>query len=58
MHNGRFSKWSYFLNIKCFLKRVFAENNSKSLVKLIMTCILEFQFLTQSDDFAKAIGFP
>ena len=29
----------------------------KRFVEWILTCFLEFKFLTQSDDFAKAIGF-
>ena len=38
-------------------ERFFAQNYSKSLLEWILTCFLEFEFLTQSDDFAKAIGF-
>ena len=42
LHDGLFSKLSYFFNIKCFLKRFFAHNNSNSLVEWILTCFLEF----------------
>ena len=40
-----------------FLERFFAQNNSKRFVEWILTCFLEFKFLTQSEDFAKAIAF-
>ena len=40
-----------------FSSGFFLQNNSKSLVEWILTCFLESEFLTQSDDFAKAIGF-
>ena len=33
------------------------KNYSKSLGESILTCFLEFKFLTKSDDFAKGIGF-
>ena len=40
-----------------FSSGFFAHNYFKSLLECILTCFLEFEFLTQSDDFAKAIGF-
>ena len=57
LHDGRFSKCSHFSNISCFFERFFAQHNSKWFVEWILTCFLEFYFLTQSDDFAKAIAF-
>ena len=36
---------------------VFVQNNPKSVAEWILTSFLEFYFLTQSDDFAKAIRF-
>ena len=38
-----------------FFERFFAHNYSKSLVEWILTCVLEFEFLTQSDDYEKAL---
>ena len=35
----------------------FYKNNSKKLRERILTRVLEFQFLTQSEDFAWAIAF-
>ena len=29
LHDGRFSKWSHFLNISVFLEWFFAQKNSK-----------------------------
>ena len=40
-----------------FVERFFAQNNSKGFVELILTCFLEFKFLTQSEVFPKPIGF-
>ena len=56
-----FAWWLIFkmvsvLEYLVFLKRFFPGNNSKWFVEWILTCFLEFYFLTQSDDFAKAIG--
>ena len=56
LHDGRFSKWSHFSNIWCFLERLLAQKNSKWFVKWIWTCFLEFQLLTQSEDFPWAIA--
>jgi len=35
----------------------FTKNNSKWIFEWILTCFLQFQFLTQSEDFAWAIAF-
>ena len=40
-----------------FWSGFFAENNCKCFVEWILTCFLEFFFLTKSDDFAWAITF-
>ena len=40
--------WSFF----------FPQSKSNSFVERILTCFFEFQFLTQSEDFAWAIAFP
>ena len=40
-----------------FLERFSAQTNSRLFVEWILTCFLEFGFLTQSEDFAWAIGF-
>ena len=40
-----------------FWSGFFAGNNSKWFVEWIMTCFLEFKFLTQSEDFAWAMAF-
>ena len=42
---------------KGFFERFRAQNNSKWFVEWILTCSLEFYFLTQSEDFAWAIAF-
>ena len=47
-----------FLEYLVFFGAVFiAQNYSKSFLEWILTCFSEFKFLTQSDDFAGAIGF-
>ena len=48
-------KLSHFANITCFLKRFFAYNNNIVTVDSFLICLREFYFLTQSDDFAKAM---
>ena len=50
-------KLSHISNITCFLKRFFAYNNNIVTVDSFLICLREFYFLTQSDDFAKAIAF-
>ena len=50
-------KLSHISNITNFLKRFFAYNNNIVTVDLFFICLTEFYFLTQSDDFAKAIAF-
>ena len=57
LHDGRFSKWSHFSNIWCFSRVVFAQNDSKCFVEWMLTCFLEFSFLTQSENFAWAMTF-
>ena len=39
------------------MERFFAQNKWRWFVEWILTCFLEFQFLTQSEDFAWAIAF-
>ena len=53
-HDGRFSKLSYFSNIWCFLKWLFAENNYNVIKESFFTCFSQFYFLTQTDHFVKA----
>ena len=43
--------------LSVFWSGFFSQNYSKSLVEWILGGFLELKFLTQSDDFAKAIGF-
>ena len=40
-----------------FLERFFAQNNCKCFLEWILTCVLEFYFSSQSEDFAWAIAF-
>ena len=40
-----------------FPSRFYEQNKSKRFVEWILTCFLEFKFLTQSEDFAKPIAF-
>ena len=42
MHDGRFSKYSYFSNIYCFLEQFFAQNDCKSFEEWILKFFLEF----------------
>ena len=47
-----------FLKHLVFFGAVFCtEQLYKVFVEWILTCFLEFEFLTQSEDFAKAIAF-
>ena len=46
-----------FLEYLVFLRAAFAQNNCKGFVEWILTYLLEFQVLTQSEDFAKVIAF-
>ena len=47
-----------FLEYLAFFRAVFCtEQLYKVFVEWILTCFLEFQFLTQSEDFAKDIAF-
>ena len=57
LRDGQFSKCTHFTNIWSFLERFFAQNNCKWFVEWILTCFLEFSFLIQSEDYAKAISF-
>ena len=52
-----FKMFSFLEYLVFFFERLFAENNSKWFVEWILTCLLDFYFLTQSEDFAKAIVF-
>ena len=45
------------MNIWCFLKRFFAQNNSNMIKESFFACFFEFEFLTQTDYFAKAKYF-
>ena len=40
-----------------FSSSFFAQNNYKRFVEWILTCFLEFNFFSQSEDFAWAIAF-
>ena len=57
LQDGRFSKWSHFSNIWCFFKRFFAQNNSNVLVESFFALFWPFEFLSQTDHFAKSIAF-
>ena len=48
-------KLSHFSNIRSFLKKLFAQNNYIIAVDSFLIRFREFYFLTQSNDFAKAI---
>ena len=52
MHDGRFSKSSDFSNIWFF-----AQKHSNVIKESFFACFSEFQVLTQTDHFAKAIAF-
>ena len=54
----RFSKWSHFSNIWCFMQRFFPQNNSNVLAESFFLRFWLFEFLTQTDQFAKSIAFP
>ena len=51
-----FSKCSHFSNIRCFLQRFIAHNNSNVVVESLFAPFGHFLFLTQTDHFAKAIA--
>ena len=51
-----FSKPCHISNIRYFLKLFFAQNNYNVLLESFFTPFLEFQFLTQTEHFAKAIA--
>ena len=57
MHDGRFSKCSHFSNIYCFFERFFARSNCKWFEEWILAWFLEFEFLSQSEDFIWDIAF-
>ena len=57
LQDGRFSKWSHFSNIWCFLQRFFAQNKSNVPVESFFPRFSQFQFLTKTDHFAKSIAF-
>ena len=42
--------------IRCFWCRFFAWNNLNVVLETFFTCFQQFQYLTQIDDFAKAIA--
>ena len=57
-----FTRWPIlkmvsFLEYLVFFERIFAQNNSKRFVECILTRFLQFEFLTESEDFAKAVSF-
>ena len=59
IHCGQFwwsSKSCHFLNIRCFLKPFFAQNNSSVLLESFFSRFKEFQFLTQTYLFARAMA--
>ena len=41
---------------RCFWCRFFAWNNLNVVLETFFTCFQQFQYLTQIDDFAKAIA--
>ena len=49
-------KFCHFSNIRRFLERVLALNNYIASVDSFFIRFREFYFLTQNDDFAKAIA--
>ena len=57
VQDDRFSKSSHFSNIWCFLKRLYAQNNSNVKKESFFTGFSEFLFLTQTDHFEKAVAF-
>ena len=57
LHDGRFLKSSHFPSIWRSLNRFFPQNNSNMIKKSFFACFFEFEFLTQTDYFAKATAF-
>ena len=53
----QYSKCSHFSNMRFFLEQVFAQTNYIESLDSFLISFREFYFLTQSDDFAKAIAF-
>ena len=53
----QYSKCSHFSNIIFLFEGFFAYNKYNVLVDSFLICFRQFYFLTQSYDFAKAIGF-
>ena len=56
-HLWQFSKCSHFLNITCFSEPFFAQNNFNVCIETFFACFRQFYFLTQTENFAWAIGF-
>ena len=53
----QFSKSFHFSKIMRFLERFFAENVCNVLIQEFFPCFRQCYFLTQNDQFAKAIAF-
>ena len=54
---GHFGNVVIFRILGVFSSRFFAQNDSNVLLELFFVCFRPFLFLTQNDDFAKAIAF-
>ena len=54
---GDFKNLCHFSNICCFFERFFPQNDLNVLIEWFFACSWHFQFLTQTDNFAKAIAF-
>ena len=52
-----FQKLSFLEYLVFFERFFFAQNYCKWFVEWILTCFLEFEFLTQAEDFASAMAF-
>ena len=53
----QYSNWRHFSNIRCFFERFGAYNNYNLGVDSFLRCFRQLYCLTQSYDFARAIGF-
>ena len=68
-HFCQFSKCPHFSNISCVLEpffalnkngpifEIFASNNFFVVLDTFFACLWQFNFLTESDNFAKALAF-
>ena len=54
LHNGRFSKSSHFSNIRCFLTRFFAQNNSNVIKESFFACFFWILIFDPNWPFCKA----